>query len=142
MNSHRSMAGTSFSRMLPLFVVAMTVAAGGHAALAQAPAISHTLPGALAPGNPTDIVFYGGNLAGPTGIWWNMPAEVALTPGLEKNGTDAAQVSYRVNVPADRPVGIYGMRLATGGGISNLRLVMVDDLPSITKNGTNKSLAT
>ncbi|HEY4313496.1 MAG TPA: PPC domain-containing protein [Pirellulales bacterium] len=126
---------------MALFVVTVAVTMLGDVAQAQPPAISHALPGALAPGKPTDIVFFGGNLAGPTGIWWNMPAEAALTPGLEKNGTEPGQISYRVNVPATVPVGIYGMRLATGGGISSLRLVMVDDLPSITKIGTNKTLA-
>ena len=70
-----------------------------------------------------------------------MPAEAAVTPGLEKNGTEPGQVSYRVTVPPTVPVGIYGMRLATGGGISNVRLVMVDDLPSIAKVGTNKSVS-
>ncbi len=109
---------------------------------AQAPSISHTVPGAIAAGQTSDIVFYGGNLASPTATWWSTPVEAVLTPGLEKNGTDAGQVSYRVNAPATVPVGIYGLRLATGGGISNLRLVMVDDLPSANDNGANKTLET
>jgi len=69
-----------------------------------------------------------------------MAAEAVLTPGVDKNGTEAAQVSYRVTLPPTVPVGIYGLRLATGGGISNLRLVMVDDLPTGYDNGANKSL--
>ncbi len=117
------------------------LAVATSAARAQAPSISHTVPGALATGQASDIVLFGGNLATPTGIWWNMPAEAVLTPGLEKNGTEGGQVSYRVNVPPSVPIGIYAVRLATGGGISNLRLVMVDDLPSISKVGTNKSVS-
>jgi hypothetical protein len=115
------------------------VAAANSVALAQAPSISHTIPSAVQTGQATDIVLLGGNLASPTGIWWSMPGEAVLTPGLDKNGTDAGQVSYRVAVPAAVPVGIYGVRLASGGGVSNLRLVMVDDLSSATDNGNNKT---
>ena len=128
------------ARLLAVAALALSTTIGTQV-LAQSPSISHTIPAAVAAGQPRDIVFFGGNLAAPTGIWWNMPVEAALTPGLEKNGTDAGQVSYRVNVPATVPVGIYATRVATGGGISNVRLVMVDDLPSIAKVGTNKSVS-
>ncbi|MBI2825456.1 MAG: PPC domain-containing protein [Planctomycetia bacterium] len=115
------------------------VLATARMAVAQAPSITHTVPAAVAAGAATDIVLYGANLAAPTGAWWGMPAEAALTPGVDKNGTEPAQVSYRVNVPATAAVGIYGLRVANGGGISNLRLLMVDDLPSAVDNGSNKS---
>jgi len=95
----------------------------------------------VAPGAATDIVFFGGGLAGPTGAWWSLPVEATPTPGLDKNGTDPAQVSYRVTVPATAAIGIYGLRVAAPGGVSNLRLAMVDDLPSVNDNGANKSIA-
>ena len=120
----------------------MLLLGAGNLAWAQAPSISHTIPAALQIGQAADIVLLGGNLASPTGIWWSMPAEAVLTPGLEKNGTEAGQVSYRVTVPATVPVGIYGLRLAGSGGISNLRLVMVDDLASVADNGNNKTKET
>lgn len=120
-----------------MFCLALTVVTTAHA---QAPSISHTVPSALLAGQTSDVVLHGGNLANPTGAWWSMAAEAVLTPGVDKNGTEAAQVSYRVTLPPTVPVGIYGLRLATGGGISNLRLVMVDDLPTGYDNGANKSL--
>ena len=123
-------------------IVAAAIALASNLAAAQAPSISHTIPAAVTPGQASDIVLFGGNLAGPTGIWLGMTAESALTPGLDKNGTEAGQVSYRVTTPATVPVGIYGLRLASSGGISNMRLVMVDDLPSASDNGGNKSLDT
>lgn len=121
-------------------IVAAAIALASNLAAAQAPSISHTIPAAVTPGQASDIVLFGGNLAGPTGIWLGMTAESALTPGLDKNGTEAGQVSYRVTTPATVPVGIYGLRLASSGGISNMRLVMVDDLPSIaTTAAINRS---
>lgn len=116
----------------------------GHTAVsrAQAPSITYTTPHAVAPGQATDIVLFGGGLANPTGAWWSLPVEATPTPGLDKNGTDPARVSYRVTVPANAAVGIYGLRVATATGVSNLRLAMVDDLPSVNDNGANKTIAT
>ncbi|HEY2841977.1 MAG TPA: PPC domain-containing protein [Pirellulales bacterium] len=125
------------------FLLAAFLAIGHSAsARAQAPSISYTTPHAVAPGQATDIVLFGGGLASPTGAWWSLPVEAVPTPGLDKNGTDPARVSYRVTVPADAAVGIYGLRVATVGGVSNLRLAMVDDLPSANDNGANKTIAT
>lgn len=112
-------------------------------ALADPPSISYCLPAAAAPGRATDIKIFGGNLAGATGFWSTLPtATCALTPGVEQNGAKADQVTYRLTLPPEVPVGIYGARLATTEGVSNVRLLMVDDLASVTDNGANKTVAT
>ena len=49
--------------------------------LAQAPSISYTTPHAVAPGQATDIVLFGGGLAGPTGAWWSLPVEAIADAG-------------------------------------------------------------
>jgi len=110
--------------------------------MAQPPTLSHTVPAGVQPGKATDVVFYGANLAAPTGVWTGFSAAAELTPGIDKNGTDPAQVSYRVTVPADAPLGVAGLRITTGQGVSNLRLLLIDDLPAINKVGTNKTIAT
>ncbi len=111
--------------------------------LAQPPAVNYALPGAANPGQPTDITFHGGNLAGPSGFWSSLPgAKIELAPGIEGNGTKADQVVYRFTVPAETPVGVYAFRLATGKGVSSARLLMVDDLPSVADNGANKTIET
>lgn len=108
----------------------------------QAPNLSHLVPAGVPAGKPVDVVFHGGNLAGVTGLWSNLPLSAELTPGIEGNGTQAGSVSYRLTIPADTPPGVAGIRVATGQGISNLRLFLVDDLPSTVKAGGNKSLET
>lgn len=105
----------------------------------QPPAVSYLLPAGIQPGKPVDVVFHGGTLAGPTGVWSDLPLTAELTPGLEGNGTQPASVSYRLTIPADTPPGVAGIRLATGQGISNLKLLLVDDLPSAVDSGNNKS---
>ena len=123
-------------RIIAALVVATLSAAW---AFAQPPSVNHVLPAGVPPGKATDIVLHGGNLAGPAGLWTSFESSSELTPDVEKNGTDPAKVSYRLNVPADAPLGVAAIRVWTGQGVSNVRLLLVDDLPSAVENGTNKT---
>ncbi len=105
----------------------------------QPPTVSHLLPVGIQPGKAVDVVFHGAALAGPTGVWSDLPLTAELTPGIEGNGTQPGSVSYRLTIPADTPPGVAGIRLATGQGISNLKLLLVDDLPSAIDSGNNQS---
>ena len=106
-------------------------------ALAQTPSISSTSPQAVVPAKATDVKLKGGNLVGAAEVWTSFPAEAGLTPDIDKNGQNAAEVTWRLNVPADTPVGIHGIRVATAGGVSALKLILVDDLPSIAQAAGN-----
>jgi len=106
---------------------------------AAPPAINSVVPIGVAAGQATDVTFHGGNLAGSSGLWSPCVSSAELTPDVEKNGQDAAKVTYRLNVPAETPVGVYGVRLATPEGISNIRLLLVDDLPTVAEAGNNKA---
>jgi hypothetical protein len=108
-------------------------------AFCQPPTVSHLVPAGVPAGKAMDVVFHGANLAGAKGIWSNLPIQAELTPGVEGNGAQAANVSYRLTVPAETPPGLVGIRVATGGGVSNLRLILIDDLPTTLKAGGNKT---
>jgi hypothetical protein len=108
----------------------------------QPPTLSHLLPSGVQPGKSLDVVFHGANLAGANKVWAGFPLSAALTAGIEGNGTQPASVTYRLTIPPDAPLGVAGIRIGTAQGISNVRLVLVDDLPAIAKSGTNKSLPT
>ncbi len=112
----------------------------GSAALAQPPTLAHVLPAAVHPGETTLLTFRGQNLTGANGLWTGFDAASALAGDLP--GQDAAQVAFRVTVPADAVPGIVGLRVATGGGISNLLLVLIDDLASVADNGQSHSAET
>lgn len=125
------------------FLVLPTVLLAGlmtESAVAQVPSITSTLPQAVEPGKPTDIKLRGGNLVGAADVWTSFPAEGALTPDIEKNGENAAEVTWRLNVPADAPIGIHGIRVATPGGASGLKLILVDDLPSVAQAAGNTTI--
>ena len=103
------------------------------------PGLTHAVPAAIEPGKTTDVTFFGSNLEGVARFWTSFPAKVQLAPGIDKNGTEAGKVTYRIKLADDAPVGIGAVRVATPKGASSLMLFMVDDLPSAVDNGANHS---
>jgi len=116
------------------------LAGDAPAAPPQATGVS---PRAVAPGEEGDIVVTGSQLAGASAMWSTfLPQAAALAPDIEKNGTDAARVTFRATVPADAPLGIHAMRVVTPGGVSVPVAMLVDDLPVVAEqagNGTREA---
>ena len=108
---------------------------------AQEPSISSTTPLAVQPGKATDVKLRGGNLAGASELWISSPGHAQLSANVKDNGKNKAEATYRIEVPADTPVGVYGLRLAAPGGTSALRLFAVDDLPSVAQSKDNTTPA-
>ncbi|QDU46502.1 hypothetical protein Mal52_50230 [Symmachiella dynata] len=106
---------------------------------AQQPSITSTSPQAAMPGAAVDVVLKGGSLAGPTQLWTSFPAEAALSPDVKDNGTNAAQVTYRITVPEGTPAGIHAIRAVTPTGVSKPVLFLVDDLASVAEKKPNNS---
>ena len=100
-----------------------------------APAVTTTTPQAVAPGQQIDVKLRGSGLAGAAKLWTQFGAAAQLTPDVKDNGKNAAEVTWRLNVPANVPVGIHGLRVAGPSGVSSLKLIMVDDLPSVVAAG-------
>lgn len=119
-------------------VVAVALAYQGSAS-GQSPAISRTAPQAVAPGQSADVVVTGSNLAGATSLWTSFGEAASLAPDVENNGQDAGRVVFRVAAPAENSLGIHGIRVVTPGGVSSLKLFVVDDLPSVAEAGGNNS---
>lgn len=107
---------------------------------AQPPSVGFAHPAAVTPGKSTDVTFYGANLAGASSAWSDVGATIELSPDVESNGTKPDQVVFRITVPEETSLQIGAARLVTSTGISNLRLLMVDDLPSVADNGANKTI--
>lgn len=131
-----------FRRQLAASALVVAIALTAGSARAQAPSITYVAPSAVQVGKATDVTFYGANLAGVTGFWTNLPGKAVLAPGVKNNGKDKAKVTYRITVPAGAPLGMGAVRLATGKGVSNLRLMLVDDLASVLDGGKNQTRET
>lgn len=109
--------------------------AGALAGFAQSPGLTHTSPGALRPGQSQELTLHGANLAGATNLWISFGAKL-----LSANATNASAAKFQLGVPAETPVGIHAVRVASVGGVSSPLLLMVDDLPSVADRGTNTSV--
>ena len=117
--------------MRSCFVLTVLLLTGG--VVGQTPAVNSLTPWAVAPGQTTEVVLRGASLDAPTDLWTNLPVEATVTAGASDRAT------CRVTLPANAPVGIAAMRVATRGGVSNLQLFMVDDLPTVAAGGDNHS---
>lgn len=107
----------------------------------QGPTINPLSPLGVQRGKSVDLILTGTQLANPTGVSFGLGAKVVI-PTEDKNGLDATKFKVKVEIPADAPVGWYPLRVATLKGMSNLRVVCVDDLPQIAGTGANRSKST
>jgi hypothetical protein len=114
----------------------------GTPAWSQAPSISTIAPQAIAPGQTLDVAVAGGNLAGATELWTTFSSRAALAPDVPNNGQDAARVVFRVTAPQDAVPGLNALRVTAPGGVSSLKLFVIDDLPTVAEAGNNGTLQT
>lgn len=111
-------------------------------ASAQEPTIAGLSPGAVLPGQTQNLQLNGVNLAGAKRLWLSFPGEATLAEGVPENGQKADAVTWAVKVLPETPVGIHGLRVLTDKGISVLRFLLVDDLPSVPQASGNNTAAT
>jgi hypothetical protein len=133
------MQPTRRARVVILALAASTLLATASHIRAQV--VSSLTPLALRPGQTQDLVVRGSGLTDARQLWTSFSQKTTLTPGAPKNGRNPAEVSFRVTVPAQAPLGIYGLRVTTTSGVSPLRLVMLDELPTVHASGANVSRA-
>ncbi len=115
-----------------------TVLLGLSAAAAPAQVeLSRLQPQVLARGKENTLTLTGKNLQQPRKLLlpWEAPAQ--LDPDVPDNGKKKDRVVYRVSVPAEQPVGVYPVWVATAAGVSAARLIWVDHLPVATESPNN-----
>ncbi|MBC8353010.1 MAG: PPC domain-containing protein [Planctomycetes bacterium] len=106
--------------------------------LAQ-PAVSFTSPSAVQPGQTIELTLHGTKLDDPLQVWTSFPAKVELVPGAADAKDQTTRVC-KVTIDAAVPVGIGGLIVGSPTGVSDVALVMVDDLPSVADNGKNHAI--
>jgi len=84
------------------------------------PQLERVTPLALQPGQKSVLQVVGSNLEKPTGLWTSFPAEVEVLP----------QGGFQVQVDEQVPSQVGAVRVITQNGVSNLRLVLIDHLPT------------
>lgn len=111
----------------------------GQWAIAQS-TLSHALPGGLVPGKTTELTLHGTKLDQPLQVWTSFPATIEVVAG-DANQKDKTSLVAKISLDAGAPCGIGGIVVATPAGASDVLLVMIDDLPSVSDNGNNHAPA-
>lgn len=117
-------------------VATLSLLIGG--AMAGAQNVTHVLPVGFTPGTTTRVTLHGDGLTGIRHLWTSFSSASKLADDAANSDS---QVSFEVTVPPNTPVGVYGIRGVWEMGISDVRLVVVDDLPVILEAGSNNSIA-
>lgn len=100
------------------------------------PFIEHIEPPSVCRGQANELTVAGSEVDRALGLWTSLP------PGKfqvkEVADSKPERSVFQVEVAADCPLGVYGLRMATEDGLSNLHLFVVDDLPP--RSGSSDSL--
>lgn len=94
-------------------------------------------PLALAPGQTLEFKIQGQNLQDARRLWTSFSSRCEFIPVDDEPTNKGELLLCRVTVPRGEQVGIGAIRLATGQGVSNPVLVMLDDLPTAVEMPEN-----
>ncbi|QDU31552.1 hypothetical protein ETAA8_67110 [Anatilimnocola aggregata] len=89
------------------------------------PFIEHLEPPALTRGGTNRLTLVGSELDRAQQLWMSLPAKFFQIKPLESSSDKTV---VEVVISPDCPLGLYGLRLATEDGLSNLHLFVIDEL--------------
>lgn len=104
----------------------------------QAPVLTSPANLGLKRGGSAELTLVGANLTDPLAVLLSCPGTVTI-PTDNKNGTEPAKLRVKVELPADVPIGLHTIRVATKQGVSNFRPFVVDELTEIPEVETNRT---
>jgi len=111
--------------------IVIALLAATHFAGAQSPVLQRVTPLGIPAGQTTEVRLVGERLNEITDVWCSA-ADVRIET---TNGP-----RLFITTPKDA-VGLVALRVATTNGTSDFAMLMIDDLPSALKGGTNRAVA-
>src|SRR5579863_10147559 len=97
--------------------------------------VEHLSPPSLSRGKTNRVTLVGTELNGATGLWTSLSSKAVEATLVEPSGDH--QAVFDVKVRPDAPLGLYGLRMASGSGLSNPKLFLIDDLPTVAERESN-----
>lgn len=94
--------------------------------------VEHLSPPVVRRGVTNRIEIIGTETAHPVGLWTSLPPG-CFTARVATDSTPARSF-FDIEVTAAAPLGVYGLRLATLSGLSNVHLFVVDELPIVRRD--------
>jgi len=108
------------TRMIPL-VTALVLCGTACAA----PFLEEVDPPVLQRGAVTRVTLRGDDLRQAVGVWTSLPTSPVSGSMVSAGGSE--EVTLDITVPADAPLGLHGLRLATNSGLSNVHIVLTSN---------------
>jgi hypothetical protein len=121
------------SRLLTTLALLVT-----PALLPAQPFVEHVAPPVAERGKTARVAFVGRELAGALDVWTSLPPGAVKAKPVESGPGRAV---FDVEVSANAPVGVCGLRVATRDGLSNSHLFLIDDLPVRAGATTDEPIA-
>jgi hypothetical protein len=118
----RKLLSRVISRLIMLVVATVSSESAWAAAF-----IEEVDPPVLRRGTTTQVTLRGDDLRQAIGVWTSLPTSPVASSIISSN--NLTEVTLDVRIPADAPMGLHGLRLATNSGLSNVHIVLIDELP-------------
>jgi hypothetical protein len=104
-------------------------------AVAGSPTIRELRPWGAQRGQTVTLTIVGDQLEAGSETFSAVPGKLQEQPG-----GNAGQLMFQLEIKPDAPVGVYPVRVRTSGGLSNVLLFSVGDLPEISETEPNDVL--
>lgn len=108
---------------------------------AGAPTIQDISPLAITPGATQQLSITGKELTDVVGVWTSFPSHSEIDAATSGPADSASVCHCQMSASRDEPIGIGAIRILTRAGVSNCRLVMIDDLPTVAELTDHDRLA-
>ncbi len=113
-------------------MLAMLLTLGWSSAAFPQAFVEDLSPPVLQRGIVNRIEVLGSDTAEAVGLWSSLPSDLFRARPVEASGANKAV--FDVELTAQAPLGLYGLRLATCSGLSNVHLFLIDELPVISSS--------
>jgi hypothetical protein len=91
--------------------------------------IEQVTPPLVERGKTTRLTLRGTDMGAALDLWTSLPTGALKV--LSVGASDDRQATFDVEVAPTAPLGLYGLRLTTTSGLSNVHLFLVDELPPV-----------
>jgi hypothetical protein len=105
------------------------------------PTLTAVTPQTLSPGAATEITVTGTNLVDPLQVWTSFPSTVEVVP-VAADAKAPTSRTIKVTAAADTPLSLGGILVGTPAGATDVKLVMIDELPNQKDSGKNHTMET
>ncbi|MFO0935075.1 MAG: PPC domain-containing protein [Gemmataceae bacterium] len=126
--------------LLPVvFATAQTKKGGAPKPAPGVPTLTTPVSLGLQRGKTHSLTLTGTNLNGASDVSI-LGCSTPISIAVPKDQTDAGKLKVLFDLPDSTPIGLYQLRVASPGGVSQFRPISIDCVPDVADNGANTTV--